>query len=213
MLHFGKMKRLSLTGLIAVVLALSMTMFGAAVTTASATHKAPHRLHDTAKNTVVKSFIYGKTASGRNVRGVFVPWKFKTVNGKLFAQGRLRGKIVRPGQDRRFVKRHVLIPVKSVNGRSVRPSASRANAALAPGARACPVLNLVLGPLNLNILGLEVDLNRVVLNVIANSGAGQLLGNLLCAVAGLLDGGLGGLLTQLRGLLNQILGIIGPLRA
>ena len=72
----------------------------------------------------------------------------------------------------------------------------------------------MLGPLNLNILGLEVDLNRVVLKVIANSGAGQLLGNLLCAVAGLLDGGpLGGLLTQLQGLLNRILAIVGPLRA
>ena len=76
------------------------------------------------------------------------------------------------------------------------------------------MLNLVLGPLHLNILGLQVDLNQVVLNVIAKSGAGQLLGNLLCAVAGLLDGGpLAGLLTQLQGLLTRILGIVGPLTA
>jgi hypothetical protein len=76
------------------------------------------------------------------------------------------------------------------------------------------VLNLVLGPLHLDILGLVVDLNQVVLKVIANSGAGALLGNLLCAVAGLLDGGpLGGLLTQLQGLLNRILAIVGPLSA
>ena len=147
MLNLGNTKRLSLTGLIAVVLALSMTMFGAVVSTASATHKGPHRLHDTAKHTTVKSYIYGKTASGRNVRGVFIPRKFKTVNDKLYAQGRLRGKIVRPGKDRHFVKRGVLIPVKSVDGQSVRPSAARANAAIAPNARACPVLNLVLGPL------------------------------------------------------------------
>ena len=61
---------------------------------------------------------------------------------------------------------------------------------------ACDVLNLVLGPLHLDLLGLVVDLNRVVLNIVAQSGAGNLLGNLLCAVAGLLDGGLGGLLGQ-----------------
>ena len=76
------------------------------------------------------------------------------------------------------------------------------------------MLNLVLGPVDLNLLGLQVHLNQVVLNVVAQSGAGQLLGNLLCAVAGLLDPGpLSGLLTQLQGLLNQILGALGGLRA
>ena len=66
----------------------------------------------------------------------------------------------------------------------------------------CDILNLVLGPLDLNILGLEVHLNRVVLDIVAVTGAGALLGNLLCAVAGLLDGtGLG----QIATLLNQIL--------
>ena len=214
MLQLGNTKRRSLTGLIAVILALSVTMFGAVVSTASATHRNPHRLHDTAKNTTVKSYIYGKTASGRYVRGVFVPKTFKMRNGKLFARGVLNGRIIKPGKDRHFVRRGVMIPVKRVDGRSVRPSAARANAAIAPGARACPVLNLVLGPLHLNLLGLEVDLNRVVLNVVANSGAGALLGNLLCAVAGLLDGGpLAGLLPQLQSLLTRILGIIGPLRA
>ena len=44
------------------------------------------------------------------------------------------------------------------------------------------------------------------LDIIAVAGAGNLLGNLLCAVAGLLDGGpLAGLLGQLQTLLNQIL--------
>jgi len=76
----------------------------------------------------------------------------------------------------------------------------------------CPVLNLTLGPLHLNLLGLVIDLNQVVLNITAQSGPGNLLGNLLCAVAGLLDnngglgGVLGGLLNQLTTLLNQLLG-------
>ena len=56
-------------------------------------------------------------------------------------------------------------------------------------AASCDILNLVLGPLDLNILGLEVHLDQVVLDIVATTGAGNLLGNLLCAVAGLLDGG------------------------
>ena len=69
----------------------------------------------------------------------------------------------------------------------------------------CDILHLVLGPLDLDLLGLQVHLDRVVLNIVAVSGAGNLLGNLLCAVAGLLDGGLSGQLGQLTNLLNQIL--------
>ena len=80
----------------------------------------------------------------------------------------------------------------------------------AAAALACPVLNLVLGPLHLDLLGLVVHLNQVVLNIVAQSGAGKLLGNLLCAVAGLLDGAspLDGLLTQITDLLNSILAIL-----
>src|SRR5207248_5455480 len=50
-------------------------------------------------------------------------------------------------------------------------------------------------------------LNEVVLDITAVPGAGNLLGNLLCAVANLLNGGspLSTLLTQLQTLLNQIL--------
>ena len=71
----------------------------------------------------------------------------------------------------------------------------------------CDVLNLVLGPLHLDLLGLVVDLNQVVLNIIAEQGPGNLLGNLLCAVAGLLDGP--SPLGAIAGLLNRILSILG----
>jgi hypothetical protein len=76
-------------------------------------------------------------------------------------------------------------------------------------AAACDILNLVLGPLDLNLLGLEVHLNQVVLDIVAQPGAGNLLGNLLCAVAGLLDGP--GPLGQIAALLNQILSILQTL--
>jgi hypothetical protein len=94
--------------------------------------------------------------------------------------------------------------VKSINGEAATTGARAAGAA-AP----CDVLNLVLGPLDLDLLGLQVHLDRVVLNIVAQSGAGNLLGNLLCAVAGLLDGGLNGVLGRLVNLLNRILGRLG----
>jgi hypothetical protein len=61
----------------------------------------------------------------------------------------------------------------------------------------------------LNLLGLTVHLDTVRLVINAVPGAGNLLGNLLCAVAGLLDGlAIGPILTNL---LNQLTGILAGL--
>lgn len=68
----------------------------------------------------------------------------------------------------------------------------------------CSILNLTLGPLHLNLLGLVVNLNQVHLTITAVSGPGNLLGNLLCAVANLLNGGAPDVGT-LSTLLNRIL--------
>lgn len=72
---------------------------------------------------------------------------------------------------------------------------------------ACNILSLNLGPLHLDLLGLVIDLNPVILNITAQPGPGQLLGNLLCSVAHLLDNG--GPLTGISALLNQLLGNLG----
>jgi hypothetical protein len=68
----------------------------------------------------------------------------------------------------------------------------------------CEILDLVLGPLHLDLLGLVVDLSKITLTITAHSGPGKLLGNLLCAVANLLNQKLLNL-NSLAGLLNQIL--------
>jgi hypothetical protein len=49
--------------------------------------------------------------------------------------------------------------------------------------RICNVLNLTLDKLSLNLLGLHIDLDKVVLNITANSRGG-ILGRLFCAIAG-----------------------------
>lgn len=71
----------------------------------------------------------------------------------------------------------------------------------------CTILTLDLGAIHLNVLGLVVDLAPVHLNVTAQSGPGNLLGNLLCAVANLLNGG--GPLQGLSALLNRLLTGLG----
>jgi hypothetical protein len=69
---------------------------------------------------------------------------------------------------------------------------------------ACDILHLEIGPIDLNLLGLVVHVDRIVIDIDAQPGPGNLLGNLLCAIAGLLDGP--GPLGAIANLLNQLLG-------
>jgi hypothetical protein len=78
------------------------------------------------------------------------------------------------------------------------------SAAAPIAAAACPILHLTLGPLNLNLLGLVLSIpNPIVLNITAVPGPGNLLGNLLCDVANLLNGNTA--LQNLVNALNQLL--------
>jgi hypothetical protein len=84
-----------------------------------------------------------------------------------------------------------------------------------PAAADCPILSLHLGPINLDVLGLKVDTSEICLDITAVPGSGNLLGNLLCSVANLLNQGtslgsiLGGLTsTQLNQLLSGVTGLL-----
>jgi hypothetical protein len=146
------------------------------------------------------SRVFGTFGSAGRVRGTFEPDRFFVRGGQAYANGVLRATLRRGnGQLVGSVTRRISIPVRSANNNALATPARRVE---------CDVLNLVLGPLDLNLLGLEVHLNRVVLNIVAVTGAGNLLGNLLCAVVGLLDGT--GLLNELRlaNVLNRILAIL-----
>jgi hypothetical protein len=83
-----------------------------------------------------------------------------------------------------------------------------------PTSPVCPILDLDIGAIHLDLLGLVVDLAPVHLNINAESGSGNLLGNLLCAVAGLLDGPspLSTAITNLLNSINALLqGLLGSL--
>ena len=74
----------------------------------------------------------------------------------------------------------------------------------------CKILDLTVGPINLDLLGLVVQTNTIHLQITAQQGPGNLLGNLLCGLANALNGG--GSLTQISNILNQLLNL-GLLKA
>jgi hypothetical protein len=67
----------------------------------------------------------------------------------------------------------------------------------------CTILDLTIGPINLDLLGLVVQTNQIHLQITAQQGPGNLLGNLLCGLANALNGG--GSLTQISNILNRLL--------
>ena len=127
-----------------------------------------------------------------NFAGTYYIQNFVNQNGNLVAVGTLVGTLTNAtGQIQNLVVNNVSTVITD-------PTSS------------CSILDLVLGPLHLDLLGLVVDLNQVHLTITAQQGSGNLLGNLLCAVANLLNGtGTGGALGGLATTLNQILGALG----
>lgn len=84
---------------------------------------------------------------------------------------------------------------------------------ITPGAAstaAVPVLDLHLGPIDLNLLGLEVKTSEICLNVTAQPGPGNLLGNLVGGLANALNGTLSATgVTGLNGVIGGITGTAG----
>jgi hypothetical protein len=72
---------------------------------------------------------------------------------------------------------------------------------------ACQILDLTVGPINLDLLGLVITTNTIKLNITAQPGPGNLLGNLLCTVARLLDSSASG--NAIANLLNRVFGLLG----
>jgi hypothetical protein len=178
----GKARSLVLAAVLATTVAVG---FALSVGTASA---APQ---PTATNTFTNIPVQGQcedatTGVEGTFSGVLAVAGFTTSGNRILAQGTVSGTC-------------------SVGG-TITDAAVTAPVRIAQ-ATTCDVLTLVLGPLHLDLLGLVIDLNQVVLNITADAGGG-LLGSLLCSLAG---GGGGNPLQTIVDLLNQILGILSGL--
>ena len=121
------------------------------------------------------------TGSAGAFSGTFQLQRFATDQGQLVATGLLTGVVTGAGGATTSIARTITLPA-------------------AVGDTTCQILHLDLGPLNLDVLGLQINLSRIVLDITAQAGAGNLLGNLLCSVANLLNDPSG-----LARLLNSIL--------
>jgi hypothetical protein len=161
---------------------------------------------------LVKTDMTGVAKNGKKFTGTYGIYKFVAKNGKVWSVGTLSGTI-----GNRHIKRgNVKMPVQ-LTGDST--DTTGANAAQAGS---CTVLHLVLGPVNLNLLGLQVTLGGglqanqpIVLDITAQRGGG-LLGDLLCGLTDSLGGQLGQIgqqLQQLASALNALAGLLGGLQA
>jgi len=86
---------------------------------------------------------------------------------------------------------------------------------LEPPAGSCEILTLVLGPIDIDLLGLHIHLSGagdndpITILIYAVPGENNLLGNLLCALVGILDPQSPAGLNQTVRLLNRILAALG----
>lgn len=158
--------------------------------------------------TMKVSKVTGEARNGATFKGTYDVKRFVSNGDKVKAVGRLTGTLTKKNGKTSAVSERVRMPLNIAASKAT-AAPSSAGARTTSGLVGCEVLDLVLGPLDLDLLGLVIQLDRVHLNITAVPGAGNLLGNLLCAVAGLLDGtGIGGLGAILTNLLNGLLGIL-----
>jgi hypothetical protein len=150
-----------------------------------------------------KVALSGHTKSGRSFKGTYTIDRFTKARkgryaGRLVAVGTVRGK----SGHKRYVKSGVVMPAK------LSPAGGKAQITPTPGS--CQVLNLQLGPIDLNLLGLRVRTNQINLRIEAIPSSlpgGGLLGDLLCSVNNLLNtSGLSP--NQVAALLNSILALL-----
>lgn len=183
-----------LNRVLTLVLSVAMVALFGGITAGTATSAPPA---NTGNQNVVR--VTGTAANGAKFVGQFTATTAaagQSTTGAVLG-GQLTGTLTSPGPGQNApnaqgpgaqqINQAVQMPVAAING-------------------TCNVLDLTLGPLDLNLLGLEVHLDQVHLVINANPSGG-LLGQLLCSLAG----GLNGPLDTIVNLLNQILGALGGL--
>jgi hypothetical protein len=171
------MKRLRLTGAVLV----------AAVLGALAIASAGSAARPSAGSTLVSVPVSTTDPTG-SFTGSLDITRFVAQNGQVLAVGTLTGTVT-----------NLLTGAVTTISQTV-------TAPLQATAGTCGILHLELGPIDLNLLGVLVHTDKIVVDVSAQSGPGNLLGNLLCGVSNALDANRSA--NGLANLLNHILGLL-----
>ncbi len=174
-----------------IALALGLAVFAGACSDRSpvapsraATTVTPSMHNAKQVSTILSNVPVTGTLPGGTFSGLMTITSFAMQNGQLVANGVLTGTATVGSVTTPISQTLTAVPV------TLDPTAS------------CPILTLSIGAIHLDLLGLVVDLAPVNLNVTAQPGPGNLVGNLLCAVANLLNGP--GALSGVTNLLNQV---------
>ena len=158
----------------------------------------------------------GNAFKGKQFTGTYTIERFVSSGGKLYSVGTLKGKV----GNKKIKKEGVRFPAAVANNATASGSQAHSSQVVPPlplpplpAGNACSILSLNLGPINLNVLGLVIRTNEIQLRIDAVQGPGNLLGNLLCGITGLLNPTTGGAgvantpLAQLAQILNALLAL------
>ena len=126
--------------LAAAVAALAVMLIGGAGPAAAQTSTTP--LTKTVKMT-------GTAKNGKKFKGTYTIKRFTHSGSKLYAVGTLKGRL----KGRRVTKNNVRVPASLA-----RPASA---AQIPPTPSACQILNLMLQPIDLNLLGLRLRTSRI----------------------------------------------------
>jgi hypothetical protein len=150
------------------------------------------------------------TKNNKNFTGTYTIERFVASGGRLYSVGDMKGKV----GNRKVTRENVRLPATLRNAAGTARTSQVQPPPLPlpplPPGNACSILALDLGPINLNLLGLVVRTNQIQLRIDAVQGPGNLLGNLLCGITGILNP-TGAIANTPLGQLAQILGALTAL--
>lgn len=186
------MKKFRFVALALLVLLMSIAFILPLSAAAATSHTNTANTTSTVTNRFTGIPVSGTTSNGGTFQGRLNVTSFANQNGNLVANGTLNG----------TVRNSAGKVIAKVTNQAVTTPTTISQAT-------CTILNLVIGPIHLDLLGLVIDTNQITINITANP-AGGLLGQLLCDIANLLsNGGLLGNLNAIVADLNQIIALLG----
>lgn len=156
--------------------------------------------------------ITGSVESGGSFTGSLSLQRFALREGRIVAVGAITGVATTPDSTRSGLRATVELPVTVSEAGATGAAQVQKQRYAEPGssgprillAQSCGVLNINIGGSTIDLLGLVVALDPVVLEVSGDSAG--VLGNLVCQILALLNNVVG-----LVGLLNGLLGLLGGL--
>ena len=127
----------------------------------------------------------GTAKGNKQFTGTYTIERFIAKGNKIYSVGTVKGKL----GNKKVTKDNVRVPATVANASAPAKAAQVPPLPLPPlpAGNACSILSLDLGPINLNLLGLVVRTNQIQLRIDAVQGPGNLLGNLLCGITGILN--------------------------